>query len=268
MRDYKIYKYDDLNIGYFEQNNSKDKTLLFVHGFSSDYNYFDKVFEYFANDYNFVGINMPIHGNSQFHKNKINLLYFKQVLENFIKNQKYDNLTIIGHSMGGGLAMMVADQLNSYIEKIVLVGPMTKAGLSKVEEFEECFFPRNFEEYKKLVHLCYYNPQKFLETPHLKEKMDNYFNNNQEKLNYIYQLGHSLPNLENMNAIELGMKNFKKPVAVFYGESDGIVPVEEFPNYYKDYSNFKLYKIEKSGHSIWLENYNDFVFRLEEFLKI
>lgn len=264
----KFYKYENLKFEYFYKDNKKDKTLFFIHGFSSNFAFFEQIYKEFDDEYNLLGLNMPAHGNSQFIPTMMNMVDFRDLIVNFINDMKLKNLYIIGHSMGGGLAMMIYKFLENKIAKIALVGPMSRSGRVKISEFEECFFPRNIEDYKKLVKLCYHYPEKILNNKEIIERVALYLENNKKQLDYIYDLGHKLPELTNMDLIDYGIITCQKPLALIYGESDGIVDV---PNIYKYYSslNSKVIniKILNSGHSIWLENKIDFLTQLKEFLQ-
>ncbi|TNK82610.1 hypothetical protein C4M98_00475 [Mycoplasmopsis pullorum] len=259
------FQYDNLNLEYLKIDNSKDKNLIFVHGFSSEFNYFTDLFDNFS-DYNIYGLNMPGHGKSEFNFDKMNLLYFKDIFINFVNSLNIKNITLIGHSMGGGIAMMVVPQLKKIIDKIILVGPMSRSGLSRVQEFEECFFPRNIKDYEKLVNLCYYDPNIILLNSEIMNNVSNYLKTS-KSLDAVYKLGHSLPNLENMDSIETGLKSFDKPLLLIYGEADGIIDLQNIDNYYLSCkSDVEIVVIKKSGHSIWKENKKDFIDQVNRFL--
>ncbi|VEU76841.1 esterase/lipase [Mycoplasmopsis columbina] len=261
----KIFEYQNLKLKYLEQNNNQSKNLLYIHGFSSDYKHFYPCYEEFS-DFNWYGLNMPAHGESEARNDVMNQLIFRDILIAFINEKQLDNLYIVGHSMGGALAMMLVPFLQEKISKIALVGPQNRSSLSRLEEFKDCFYIWNAEDYKKLVNLCYFDPQKIVSNKELMIKVDNYLKNNKEKLKLIYKLGDNLPELKNMDQIDRGLLEFKKPLALIYGEADGIIDLNNIAKYYRSLKNdTKVYKIEKSGHSIWIENYSAFIDILKQF---
>lgn len=267
MKQINFFKYQDCQIEYLKIDNNTKENLLIIHGFSADFDYYHKFYDY-IDSHNIHALNAPFHGNSTGSKSTMNMDYILEVLEFYISSNNLNNLTIIGHSMGGGLAMMLVKKFRHIIKNIILIGPMSRSGLVKTEVFKESFSPRNIKEYEKLANLCYYDPNIVLKNPEYMQMLDNYFKNDQEKLDYIYELGHSLPNLENMDKIDEGIANYKGNLYLLYGDHDGIIDTENISNYYHSLNvDTKTIVFENAGHSPWFEKEKDFFESINFILK-
>ena len=58
-----------------------------------------------------------------------------QALENYIRDHELNNLTVIGHSLGGTIATWLASRENSKISKIILVDALPAAGAIMIPNF-------------------------------------------------------------------------------------------------------------------------------------
>lgn len=58
-----------------------------------------------------------------------------QALDDYIKNQKLENLTVIGHSLGGTVATWLAAQENNSISRLILVDALPCAGALMIPDY-------------------------------------------------------------------------------------------------------------------------------------
>lgn len=263
----KKFNFNGYLLEYFELFNNKDKNLIFIHGFGSNIEFFSKLITKLSSNYNIYGLNMPAHGDSEYSENLMNFKMFCEIFRQFINFLGLDNITLIGHSLGGGIAAANLNNSNK-IKKCVLIGPMNPTSLSRVNEFNECFFPRTVNEWEKLIKLCYYNPEIIIKNPEIRKRTEVYLKDFSVELDYIYQLGRDLPSNTNMEIIDIGLRNFNGEIGLFFGDHDGIIDLKKITPYYRSVSkNLNVYKIKNSGHSIWLENWEDFITNLTSFLE-
>lgn len=262
----KKFNFNGYDLEYFEKNTNKNKNMIFIHGFGSNVNFFDSLINEFCDEYNIFGLNMPAHGNSEYDNKLMNFETFCEIFRQFLNFLDLRNVTLIGHSLGGGIAG--ANLINSHqVKKCILIGPMNRTSLAKVKEFNDCFFPTNLNEWEKLIRLCYFNPDSIISNQEIRKKTQQYFVENRVQIEYVYKLGKDLPSNKNMDLIENGLNKSNTKIGLFIGDHDGIIDLENIVPYYQNVvKNLKVYKINNAGHSIWLENWNDFVNKLHEFL--
>ncbi|WP_418638137.1 alpha/beta fold hydrolase [Winogradskyella sp.] len=131
---------DSLEISYIKEGNGK-KTLLFVHGLSSNSDAWSKNIVTLKNDYTCVAIDLPGYGKSSKPKADYTPSYFAEFLYQFIEKLELKNIILVGHSMGGQASIKFATTYPDTIEKLILVAP---AGLEQFTETNATFMKAYF----------------------------------------------------------------------------------------------------------------------------
>ncbi|WP_166643290.1 alpha/beta fold hydrolase [Gelidibacter sediminis] len=121
---------DDLEISYIKEG-SGEKTLLFVHGLSSNADAWSKNIDALKNEYTCVALDLPGYGKSSKPEADYTASYFAEILYKFIEKLALKNIILVGHSMGGQASVKLAVHHPETIEKLILVAP---AGLEQFSE--------------------------------------------------------------------------------------------------------------------------------------
>ncbi|MDE7112267.1 MAG: alpha/beta hydrolase, partial [Malacoplasma sp.] len=109
-------------------NNNTTKNILFVHGFAVTSEYHDDYVEKFFDEYNYYAIELPGHGYAKLkHVSQLDPFFYAKYVSDFIKLKGFEDLVLIGHSMGGGISLMVANQVANQIKKVIVVTPMNSS---------------------------------------------------------------------------------------------------------------------------------------------
>lgn len=134
LSDYEFKTYttnlDDLEISYVKEGTG-EKTLLFVHGLSSNSDAWSKNIEVLRNDYTCIALDLPGYGKSSKPEADYTASYFADMVHQFIEKLQLKNIVLIGHSMGGQASIKLATNYPDDIQKIILVAP---AGLEQFSE--------------------------------------------------------------------------------------------------------------------------------------
>lgn len=120
-------KIDDIEIAYLKEGKG-DKTLLFLHGLSSNADAWSKNIEALKENYTCVAVDLPGHGKSSKPEVVYTPTFFADIVSKFIKKKRLKNVILVGHSMGGQASMKLALQHPEVVKKLVLIAP---AGLEK-----------------------------------------------------------------------------------------------------------------------------------------
>jgi len=224
----------------FPDSEDKLPLVIFVHGYKGykDWGTWELMGEKFANaGFYFVKFNMSYNGTTLENPNNFTNLeafgennYSKELADlevviNHFKNQKeidFDNITLIGHSRGGGISVIKASE-NKSISKLI-----TLASVSTLNRF-----PKNeaFENWKK-------DGVYFIENARTKQKMPHYF-----------QFFKDYETNEKRFDVEKVCENLKIPSLFIHGSGDEAVELQHSENLHhwaKD-SQFKI--IENAGHT-------------------
>lgn len=117
----------------YTDNGSGDKTLLFVHGLSSNLDSWKKNFEDLATDYRCIAIDLPGYGKSSRSKTNYRLAEYADILNALAEKMELENVILVGHSMGGQIAMHSVLKYPEAYEKLILIAP---AGIETFTEQE------------------------------------------------------------------------------------------------------------------------------------
>ncbi len=119
-----------LEISYIKEG-SGEKTLLFVHGLSSNSDAWSKNIAVLKKDYTCIALDLPGYGKSSKPAANYTPSYFSEILHQFIEKLELKHIVLIGHSMGGQASIKLATMYPDAIEQLILIAP---AGLEQFSE--------------------------------------------------------------------------------------------------------------------------------------
>jgi pimeloyl-ACP methyl ester carboxylesterase len=98
--------------------------LILIHTIRTQLDYFEEVISELAKHFTVYAIDLPGHGYSSIDpKASYNEPYFRSAVIEFIEILDLKEVTLVGESIGGVLALTVASQLTSRIKKVVSSNP-------------------------------------------------------------------------------------------------------------------------------------------------
>ncbi len=95
--------------------------LLLIHGMGGSYENWHAVIEPLAHRHTIVAPDLPGHGASEPGAGDYSLAAFAVGLRDLLQSLGHDRATLVGHSLGGGIAMQLAFQYPELAERLVLV---------------------------------------------------------------------------------------------------------------------------------------------------
>jgi pimeloyl-ACP methyl ester carboxylesterase len=121
-----------INLAYDEYGIEHNKTLLFIHGFGESRYTWRFLVKPLAKKYHIVTVDLKGFGESPKTEDEYYSVYDQaKLLESFIEKKGLKHLTIIGHSFGGGVALVLAlmQEKNifkkSMIDRLILINTMS-----------------------------------------------------------------------------------------------------------------------------------------------
>jgi len=124
-------KIEHLSLYYDEYGDKSNKTILFLHGFGENHHTWRFLVPKLATKYHLIMLDLKGFGDSPKLKDKAYSVYDQALLVNeFIKEKDLKDITLVGRSFGGGVALIMAliqkDKLaDKRIEKLVLINSMS-----------------------------------------------------------------------------------------------------------------------------------------------
>ena len=119
----KTREVNGVEVYYRESGNVNNPTLFFIHGFlGSSYDWIEMI-RYYDDNYHVIAIDLPGFGASE---KSIEYNYARENQANtvieLIKSLQLNEVTLVGHSMGGMISLMSAYKEPELIKELVLIG--------------------------------------------------------------------------------------------------------------------------------------------------
>lgn len=255
---------DSLSIAYKETGKGK-QTILMIHGLGGNLSHWT---HNFIENQHCIALDLPTYGLSTM-KNfqpKTDLLdFYSEIILAFIEKKKLRNVVLVGHSMGGQIAIITALKNHKSIKKLVLVAP---AGFETFDENEAKSLlgfakPETFKtQTEPIVKMSF--KRNFYEMPTSAETLisDRLMIAKCESFNPYFQAvaGGVKGMLEHPVRKDLG--KIKIPTLVVFGENDDLIPnkylhktlnTNQIAEIGKEIPNAKIVMIPKAGHLVMFE---------------
>lgn len=95
--------------------------ILLIHGITSSRNTWDAVFDGLAEHHTVLAPDLPGHGDSDKPRGDYSLGAYASALRDLLVYLEIPRVTVVGHSLGGGIAMTFAYQFPTRVQRMVLV---------------------------------------------------------------------------------------------------------------------------------------------------
>ena len=200
----------------------KGKTILLVHGFRSDKNYWLDYIRKMGKGYHYIALDLPWHGETlSKEKVKFSVKNVAAALDEFVQAKKIDKCYIVGSSLGAGFVLEYSRNHLDTVQKVVLVNPFalkpsTPAKVrAMLEKNKKLFSPATLEQLDYLLiclrgatlqcpdHLKYYLLEKLKSKNGMVAKM-------------MEDIAHS-------EGMEQHLPQITMPVLILQGEKDCVV---------------------------------------------
>jgi len=236
----------------------KGRTLLFLHGFGANSYTWSKVSENLSQNYRLILLDLKGHGASPKPDDDAYSLHDQaELVASFIMNNGLEDVTLIGHSLGGGVALLVALKLASTIpnaiSSLILIDSVAYAqplpGFIKLlripvlAQLSVCLVPNRLQTLQ-VLRLAYYDTAKITD-----ETIE------------AYSAPLSLPGAHralietarqiiprDIEEISRRYGSIRIPTLLVWGKHDRIVPFEVAERLRHSMANSELVVIDGAGH--------------------
>lgn len=229
------------------------KVLLLLHGLFGALSNWEHVLEKFSPNYKVVIPLMPIYELPLLGANVEALAKF---IHKFVEYKGYDQVTLLGNSLGGHVALVYVLAHPEKVHSMMLTG---SSGL--YEEGMGGTYPKR-EDYnymKERVEYTFYDPKTAT-----KELVDEVYEivNNRNKVLRILSMAKSAMR----HNLKKEIPKISVPVSLIWGKQDTITPPEVGEEFHSLLPNSELTFIDKCGHAAMMERPTEFNEILEKFL--
>ena len=248
----------DLNIKeegefkYLETNPGKP-VLMLLHGLMGALSNFDGIIKGFGNNYNVVVPLLPIF---ELPIRKVSVTGFVSYVERFVVHKGYNDINILGNSLGGHVALLYVLSNQDRIKSMTLTG---SSGL--FESAMGSTFPKrgNYEYIKQKTEDTFYDPA--VATKELVDEVFNMVNDNGKVIRILATAKSAI-----RHNVGEELDKIKVPTLIIWGKEDKVTPYFVGEKFNELIINSKLVGVEQCGHAPMMERSDVFNQHLADFL--
>lgn len=245
--------YVELSFGkmHYVQSGDGEKVILCIHGNFGSYRWYKPMMEK-VHGYKIIAIDLPNFGDSS--RSTVSLDFYADSVHEFIEKMQIKP-SVIAHSLGGAVAMLLAKKYPDSIASLILVDPCPADGLVTPNE--------------NLPYLKFYKRSRIL----LKKSLTGLLRKLKDKKYFEQLVDDALkmnPESIYTHAIELGkfrlsIDTYSVPTVVVYGDLDPLLTKEQMLKT-AETLKAKLIVLESVGHTPFIEVPDLFIETVKNYL--
>ncbi|MHA1751078.1 MAG: alpha/beta fold hydrolase [Candidatus Helarchaeota archaeon] len=247
-------KINNVKLYYEEYGNPNNETIIMLHGWNENRNVFKYQIEEFSKYYRVITIDMRGHGKSSKPRTGYSYTFMAKDLYHFLKKLEINNPIIIGHSMGGQIALKYYLRFDNCKKLVLISSPSTMP----IQLFGAIKLGQEYLT-KKLRAGLRYASETFLKNFLSSQGTDNQQISQKDiKLDFKdFQVPLYVTIGITFNALSFNVQEkldqIKIPVLILAGVKDDLIPISEFEFMAEKIPNCKLIKFPDCGHFSFIE---------------
>lgn len=220
--------------------------IIILHGLMGGLSNFDGVTDFFINKgYRVVIPELPLYTMSLL---KTNVKFFAKYLYDFIAYKKFDNVILLGNSLGGHIGLYHTKLYPEKVKALVITG---SSGLYESAMGSGYTKRRDYEVIKKKAQDVFYDPA--IAT---KEIVDEVYATVNDRSKLIKTLAIAKSAIRHNMSKDL--PNMQTPTCIIWGKNDAVTPPEVAEVFQELLPDSDLFWIDKCGHAAMMEHPKEF----------
>lgn len=214
------------NIAYIDEGRG-ERTLLFIHGLANYSLCWKRNIDVLKSHYRCIAIDLPGNGLSDRHPHHFSMKFFAETVARFIETLELKNVTLVGHSMGGQIALTTCLKYPELIKDMVLCAP---AGFEKFTAMDKAMYYSSIKLIDKITS-DEQSLRKVLEHSFFIRRADeNQMMDDLLGFQKSYQHGYYKKMIEGCikgmieEPVLSSLILIAQPILVLFGENDGLIP--------------------------------------------
>lgn len=268
----KIENSSGIDIYYEEYHRNKSyPTLVLLHGFLSSSFSYRKLIPYLTNDYNIISMDIPPFGQSgKIYRYTYSFENIVQSIVHLLEKKGLRSFTIIGHSMGGQIALQLTKTRPDLIERAIL---LASSGYSP--SFSRKIKALSYVPFFSLgvkYHLAKSGLEKSLQNVVYNQALiddtmrDGYVQPFTTGLPIFRALGRMVRDKQ-VDLLAEDLQTIQKPCLLIWGREDRVVPLKVGERLTADLPQSQLIILEQTGHLLPEEEPEKVSHLIKDFLK-
>jgi 2-hydroxy-6-oxonona-2,4-dienedioate hydrolase len=244
-------------INYDEKGKNNSKNVLFIHGLGSSSLTWGDIPEALSKYFHTITVDLIGFGKSDKPNADYTIPYFSKFIKSFLRQigiKDNDKITLIGHSLGGYIALDYAIENKDQVDKLVLIDSsgMLNEPTELLEDYLKAALEANyFLRYKKANKVF----EELLAdaSKHLHSKTIAFIGIMDEPgAKHAFESAYT-----NSTTIMLDLNRLKQikdiPCLIIWGKNDKLIPPSHAGKFEEAFENKDILMVENSGHSSHVE---------------
>lgn len=220
--------------------------IIILHGLMGGLSNFEGVMNYFPKKgYKVIILKLPLYDLSLL---KTSVANFAKYLKEFIDHKGYQEVILLGNSLGGHIALLATKMFPDCVKALVITG---SSGLYESAMGESYPKRGDYEYIRKKAENVFYDPKVAT-----KEIVDDVFDTVNDRNKLIKTLAIAKSAIRHNMSKDL--PKMHTPTCIIWGRNDNVTPPEVAEDFYRLLPDADLFWIEKCGHAAMMEHPNAF----------
>lgn len=239
---------NDFSFDYkFIDNNHSKNPVLFLHGFWSSYQIASRFWK-LLKEHDFYGLNLSGHGKTLIKNYPLSINELIDCAIAFINKFQLKNISLIVHSMSGGIATVLAFRMPEIFKEIIYLSPFNLSDENCYQQWKKYFFAQDFATYVKLIHLLYANGKKMTDNQTFYLSLQKKFKTKIRDDKNMHDLYDSFGIKSYHDELILAYQTNQVRSLVILGTEDQICPLQKVNAFFKKYPNFEITALPNTAH--------------------
>jgi len=269
-----------IQIAYTELG-SGTTTLIFVHGLANFKGVWQSNITELSKTYRCIALDLPGNGQSSSGDYNYSMFFYAECVKQFIDQLNLKNIVLVGHSMGGQVALILSLRFPHLINKLILVAA---SGLEYFTEFDKMIinnsmqfgqlFLTNEQNLESAILTSFYHFDQLAINDLIKESKE--FIKTHTDREWKRMVKESISAMLN-EQVQQFLSSLKIPTLIIFGDNDAMIPnkllhsSETVQSIAKKANalieNSQILIIKKAGHFVQIEKSKEVNVAINEFLK-
>jgi len=243
----------------------KGKPLIIAHGYFGMSDNWKTMAKRFANNFEVHIIDQRNHGRS-FHSDDFNYDLLVEDLYQYVKHYKLNNILLLGHSMGGKMAMLFAVTFPDIVNKLVVVDIVPKYYPPHHEFILKALNAVDFNKITTRREVAQILRQYIDEEGVIQFLLKNVYWKTKTQLAFRFNVASLTENNNEICEPLPSFTTFDKPTLFLKGENSGYINQDDTALIKAHFSKAKIITVKNSGHWVHVDNPDDFYDNVSHFL--
>lgn len=257
----KFVTVNDAKIRYLQEGTSK-KVMVLIHGLGASAERWEEVLPHFKKKFTVIVPDLIGFGKSDKPNVDYTVEFFAQFVDSFLKKLGIKEAVIVGSSLGGQIAIEYCWQHQTSVHKLVLVSPSgaTRQSTPALNAYVTAALYPDYETAKNAFEIMTGNNKQ------VSEKTIHGFVQRMQMPNAKFAFLSTLLGLKNAPELTPKLEILQVPTLVIWGSLDPVIPVQYAEYFVKKIRDCRFYQMEGCGHTPYVEDPENFVKIVMDFL--